>query len=115
MCVCVCVCVCSAKPIQLCPALCDPYSLYCGRLLCPRDSQARMLEWAAMPPDTHPPGDLPDPGMEPASLRPPALAGGFFTTSATWEACYGEYLFIVCKVPGTEEPAENRTIAQFTT
>ena len=30
-----------------------------------------------------PPPDLPDPGMKPASS---ALAGGFFTTSATWEA-----------------------------
>ena len=29
------------------------------------------------------PGDLPDPGIKPLS---PALAGGFFTTSATWEA-----------------------------
>ena len=27
-----------------------------------------------------PPGDLPDPGIE------PALADGFFATSATWEA-----------------------------
>ena len=33
-----------------------------------------------------PPGDLPDLGIKPASLRSPALAGGFFTTSATWEA-----------------------------
>ena len=32
------------------------------------------------------PGDLPDPGIEPTSLVSPALAGGFFTTSATWEA-----------------------------
>ena len=32
------------------------------------------------------PGDLPDPGIEPASLTSPALAGGFFTTGATWEA-----------------------------
>ena len=32
-----------------------------------------------------PPGDLPDPGIKPASLASPALAGGFFTTSATWE------------------------------
>ena len=32
-----------------------------------------------------PPGDLPNPGIEPASLMSPALAGGFFTTSATWE------------------------------
>jgi len=27
-------------------------------------------------------GDLPDPGIEP---RSPALAEGFFTTSATWD------------------------------
>ena len=33
-----------------------------------------------------PPGDLPDPGIEPLPLMSPALAGGFFTTSATWEA-----------------------------
>ena len=33
-----------------------------------------------------PPGDLPDPGMEPMSLMSPALAGGFFTTGAIWEA-----------------------------
>ena len=32
--------------------------------------------------------DLPNPGMEPTSLKPPALAGGFFTTNATWEDCY---------------------------
>ena len=31
-------------------------------------------------------GDLPNPGTEPASLMSPALAGGFFTTSASWEA-----------------------------
>ena len=30
-----------------------------------------------------PPGDLSNPGIEPAS---PALAGRFFTTSTTWEA-----------------------------
>ena len=33
------------------------------------------------------PGDLPDPGIEPESLASPALAGGFFTTSTSWEAC----------------------------
>ena len=38
------------------------------------------------------PGDLPNPGIEQekfnqrSSLRSPALAGRFFTTSATWEA-----------------------------
>ena len=33
-----------------------------------------------------PPGDLPNPGTEPASLMSPSLASGFFTTSMTWEA-----------------------------
>ena len=32
------------------------------------------------------PGDLPDPGIKPESLASPAMAGGFFTTRATWEA-----------------------------
>ena len=32
-----------------------------------------------------PPGDPPYPGIEPAPLASPALAGGFFTTSATWK------------------------------
>ena len=49
--------------------------------------QARILEWVAVPP----PGDLPDPGMEPASLMSPALAGGFFIASATWEAPWVNY------------------------
>ena len=33
-----------------------------------------------------PPGDLPDPRIEPVSLMSPELAGRFFTTSTTWEA-----------------------------
>jgi len=32
-----------------------------------------------------PPGDLPDPEINP-QLTAPALAGRFFNTSATWEA-----------------------------
>ena len=39
-----------------------------------------------------PPGDLPGPGIERASLMSPAVAGVFFTTRATWEAqrpCWG--------------------------
>ena len=35
------------------------------------------------------PGDLADPGVKPSSLKSPALAGGFFTTSTTWEAQEG--------------------------
>ena len=44
--------------------------------------QARIPEWAAVPSS----GDLPDPGIEPTSLMSPAFSGGFFTTSASWEA-----------------------------
>ena len=33
-----------------------------------------------------PPGNLPNPGIKPKPLTSPALAGGFFTTSNTWEA-----------------------------
>ena len=32
-----------------------------------------------------PPADFPNPEIEPISLTAPALAAGFFTTSATWE------------------------------
>ena len=45
---------------------------------------SRQEYWSGLP--CPPPGDLPDPGTEPVSLLSPALAGGFFTTSATWEA-----------------------------
>ena len=40
--------------------------------------------WSGLP--CPPPGDLPDPGIEPVSLTSPALAGVFFTSSVTWEA-----------------------------
>ena len=39
----------------------------------------------------HPPGYLPNPGIEPMSLMSPALAGRFFTTSRTWEAQINRY------------------------
>ena len=45
---------------------------------------SRQEYWRGLP--RPPPGDLPNPGFEPVSLKSPALAGGFFTTSATWEA-----------------------------
>ena len=40
--------------------------------------------WSGLP--CPPPGDLPNPGTELMSLMSPALAGWFFTTTATWEA-----------------------------
>ena len=45
---------------------------------------SRQEYWSGLPcPD---PGDLPDPGIKPASPTSPTLAGGFFTSRATWEA-----------------------------
>ena len=47
---------------------------------------------AKLVPVPSPPGDLPDPGIEPMSLTSPVLAGGFLTTSTTWEALIKEQL-----------------------
>ena len=40
--------------------------------------------WSGLP--FPPPEDRPNPRIKPGSLTSPALAGGFFTTRATWEA-----------------------------
>ena len=42
-----------------------------------------------------PPGDLPNPGIEPSSLASPALAGGFFTTSAALQCCRKHLLSLI--------------------
>ena len=69
------------KPLQLCSNLCD--RMDCG----PPDSsvhgilQERILELPCPPA-----GNLPDSGIEPASLESPAWASRFFTTSATSDA-----------------------------
>ena len=56
--------------------------------------------WNGLP--CPPPGDLLDPGIEPASLMSLALADKFFTTSTTWEApwdvillCYRYFLVTI--------------------
>ena len=71
-----------AKLLQSCLTLCNPLDYSPPGSSVHRIIQARILEWVAVPP----PGDLPDPGIEPVSLMFPALAVWFFTTSATWEA-----------------------------
>ena len=57
----------------------------------------RQEYWSGLP--FPPPGDFPDPEIEPASFTSPALAGGFFTTSAVCEAlyvCESEQMVISC-------------------
>ena len=45
-----------------------------------------------------PAGDLPNLVIEPISLMSPALAGGFFTTSVTWEAHICHHLRLLCSL-----------------
>ena len=76
-----CMCVC-AKLLQSCLTLCDsmdysPLGSFVHGIL-----QANY--WSRLP--CPPPGHLPNPGIKPMSLMSHALAGGFFTTGATWEA-----------------------------
>ena len=51
---------------------------------------SRQEYWSGLP--CPPPGDLPNPGIEPAPLMSPAVAGGFFTTCAPWEALMSQSL-----------------------
>ena len=60
-----------------------PQGLQPTRLLCPWNSPGKKY-WSGLPFPS--PGDLPDSGMECASLAPSALAGRFFTSGITWEA-----------------------------
>ena len=65
-----------AKSIQSCLTLCYPMDYSPTRLLCPWDSPGKNTGMGGPCP---PPGDLPDPGIKPASLTSPALPGRFFT------------------------------------
>ena len=74
-------CMC-AKPLQSYLTLCDPRDSSCQAPL--STGLSRQEYWSGLP--CLPPGDLPDPGIEPASLKSPALAGRFFTPSTALEA-----------------------------
>ena len=54
---------------------------------------SRQEYWSGLPCPA--PGNLPYPGVEPLSLLSPALAGGFFTTSTTWEAQEKKYITVI--------------------
>ena len=94
-CRCMAVRVCAhAKPLQSCPPLCNPMD---GS---PPGSSvlgfSRQEYWGGGL--CSPPGDLPDPGSN-LHLLSLALAGGFSTTSTTWE--------------GTRREAEAVTMSQL--
>ena len=73
-------CMC-AKSLQSCPTLCNPMDCSLQAPLSMGFSRQEYRSGLPCPP----PGDLPDPGIKPTSLMSPALASGFFTTSATWK------------------------------
>ena len=70
------------KSLQSCLTLCNPMN--CSLPAPPVHGILQARIWSVLP--CPPPGDLPNLGSEPMSLMSPALAGGFFTTSTTWEA-----------------------------
>ena len=70
-----------AKLLQSCLTLCDPMNSNPPGSSVHENPQAKILSELACPS----PGNLPNPGIEPATLMSPILAGRFFTTSATWE------------------------------
>ena len=74
--------MCCAKLLQSCPTLRNPMDHSPPGFSVHGILQAKMLEWVAMPSSR----GSSNPGIESMSLMYPALAGGFFTTSATWEA-----------------------------
>ena len=67
----------SAKSLQLCPTLCDPMDHSLPGSSVQGILQAGVLEWVVIPP----PGDLPNPGIEPSFLMSPELASGFFISA----------------------------------
>ena len=71
-----------------CPTLCDPMD--CSL---PGSSVHGIFQqeyWSGLPFPT--PGDVTSPGIKPASLVFPALAGRFFTNSVTWEVYIHNYI-----------------------
>ena len=67
-----------AKSLQLRLTLSDPMEAPLSK------GFSRKEYWSGLPFPS--PGDLLDPGIKSRSPGFPALAGGFFTTSGTWEA-----------------------------
>ena len=88
--VCVCVCVCVLSHGQL---FVTPWTVAHQAPLSMEFS--RQEYWSGLPFPT--PGDLLTSETEPVSLASPALASGFLTTSATWEAHSVFYTYRISK------------------
>ena len=92
VCVCVCVCVCVHAHVCSCVHTLSCFNhdqlfapLWTVALQSPLSiGLSRQEYWSGLPCPLL--GDLPDSGIKPLCLMSPELAGGFFATSATWQA-----------------------------
>ena len=80
MCVCLCVCLCVLSRFSCVWLFVILWTI--GHQAPLSMGFSRQKYWSDLP--CPPPGDLPDPGIKSASLMSPTLAGGFFTTNATY-------------------------------
>ena len=83
MCVCVCVRVCTrALLLSHVQLFVTPWTVACQAPLSTGFSWQEY--WSRLP--FPPPGDLPNPGIKPASPESPALPGRLFTTEPPWKS-----------------------------
>ena len=77
-----------AHSLQSCLTLCD--RMDCSPPCSSVHGFSKQEYWSGLPFSS--PGDLPNPGIETASLMSSAFAGKFFTTSITWETQVAKFL-----------------------
>ena len=97
------VCVCA----WLCPTLCDPMHYSPSGSSCLEFSRQEDTDVGC---HFFIPGDVPDPGIKPASLASPALTGRFFTTEPPGKSKSAIYVFL--KPPPPHPRTQNLTKAQ---
>ena len=86
--VCVCVCVCARPCSVMSDSLWPPWTV--AHQVPLSIELSRKEHWSGLPFPS--PGDLPDPGIEPASPVSLALVAGFFTTEPTEKVLSAKYL-----------------------
>ena len=103
----VCVCVCMLSRFSCVQLFVTPWTV--ARQTPASMRFSRQESWRGLP--LPPPGNLPDPGIEPTSPVSPTLAGGFFTTSAPWEACV--CVCVVCVSLFWTSTLQNKNLLNF--
>ena len=83
---------------QTCPTLCNPMD--CSPLALLSRGFSRQEYWSGLP--CPPPGDLPKPGIKPASLKSPASSSRFFSFLEKEMATHSSIL--AWRIPWTKEP-----------